>query len=191
MQNPQQIQCFMILPNRHSIRLKNYNYSSNGAYFVTICTKDRTLLFGSVGVVRAQPSIILNGNGKVVESIIESLPKHHQVDLGPYQIMPNHVHLILFLNNNREGIARNAPTEFGHIKSGSLPCIIRSFKSASTKEIRNSMENSIFDVWQRNYYEHIIRNQKDFDKICWYITNNPLLWDSDRNNPDVKKSGGI
>ena len=122
------------LPNRQSIRLKGWDYASSGAYFVTICTKDRIMLFGSVGVVRAQPSVILNNNGQIIESILQSLPNHHQVELGPFQIMPNHIHLILLLNNkNREGIARNAPTEFGNVKSGSLSCIIRSFKSASTK----------------------------------------------------------
>lgn len=177
----------MVLPNRHSIRLKYFDYSSNGAYFITICTKDRGILFGNVGVVRAQPSIILNENGRMVGSIIESLPGHHQVDLGPYQIMPNHIHMILFLNNNGgEGIARNAPTKFGHIKSGSLPCIIRSFKSESTKEIRRLINNLKFNVWQRNYYEHIIRNEKEFDKISWYVINNPGMWNRDRNNPGTK-----
>lgn len=171
----------MVLPNRHSIRLKGYDYSSCGAYFVTICTQNRELLFGDI----VDGKMILNKIGKIVESVWESLPQHHPIELDQSQIMPNHIHGIIVIRNRR-GFARKTPTMglFGHVASGSLSCVIRAFKSEITKQIRIIMENPQFPVWQRNYYEHIIRNEQELSKIREYIELNPSMWDRDRNNPD-------
>lgn len=87
--------------NRHSIRLKGFDYcrgsGSKTLYFVTICTQNREYLFGNVGVVRAQPAMILNATGKIVESVWKSLPQHHPVELDQFQIMPNHIHMVIVI----------------------------------------------------------------------------------------------
>jgi len=162
---------------RQSIRLKKYNYSRSGLYFVTICTQNRECLFGYIvnGVMR------LNEIGKIVKNIWESLPKHHPVELDAFQIMPNHVHFVLIISCRR-GIARNAPT-FGNVIAGSLSCVVRSFKSECTKQINivYATHESNIRVWQRNYYEHIVRTKTDLNKIREYIKMNPQMWETDRN----------
>jgi len=163
------------LPNRHSIRLRGYDYSESGLYFVTICTRNRECLFGDI----VDGKMILNETGKIIETVWESLPDHHPVVLDEFQIMPNHIHFILETLPSRRGIARNAPT-FGNVTAGSLPCIIRSFKSECTKLIRVKSPN--IHIFQRNYYEHIIRAENDLNKIREYVNINPLIWDRDHNN---------
>ena len=169
----------MNLPNRKSIRLKDYDYSSSGAYFVTICTKNREEIFGSVGVVRGQPKMILNNLGKIVESVWQSLPQHHPVELDQFQIMPNHIHMIIIIGSRLTGGSRPAPT-----LGTTLGTILGLFKSTTTKQIRIMVNNPQFPVWQRNYYEHIIRNDQDLEKISQYIIDNPQMWERDRNNQE-------
>jgi putative transposase len=164
------------LHHRHSIRLKGFNYSDTGYYFVTICTHDRECLFGEI----KNGEMIFNDYGKIIENVWYSLPKHHNVKLDEFQIMPNHIHFILIIPLGR-GIARNAPT-FKNVTTGSLPCIVRSFKSEITKQIHQLGYNR--RVWQRNYYEHIIRNEREYWEIKKYIKNNPKNWENDRNNQE-------
>lgn len=156
---------------RHSIRLKNYDYSQSGLYFITICTQNRKCLFGEiVGATRGSPTnMVLNETGKIIENVWQSLPNHHSVELDTFQIMPNHVHFILYIIS---GGSRPAPT---------LGTVIGLFKSECTKQIH--IGSPKIHVWQRNYYEHIIRTENDLNKIRAYITNNPSMWDRDRNNP--------
>lgn len=168
--------CFMVIKNRKPNRLKNFDYSSSGYYFVTICSQNRDCIFGNI----VNNAMVLNQYGEIVINIFESLPNHHNVDLDIYQIMPNHIHFILIIPYCR-GIARNAPT-FGNITSGSLPCVIRSFKSETTKQIRKLINKPQFIVWQRSFYDHIIRNEYSLFKIRQYIKDNPTNWDKDRNN---------
>jgi REP element-mobilizing transposase RayT len=162
---------------RKSIRLKNYDYSQSGFYYVTICSQNRQCLFGDV----VNGKMVVNEFGQIINDVFKSLPKHHRVNLDVYQIMPNHIHFILIIPYCR-GFARKTPT-FGNVTSGSLPCVIRAFKSETTKQIRQFINNPELIVWQRNYYEHIIRNETDLNKICEYIKINPKIWDRDRNNP--------
>lgn len=168
--------------NRQSIRLKNYDYSKSGYYFVTICTENRLCIFGDivVGATRGSPTHMeLNEMGKIIENIWESLPNHHPVKLDTFQIMPNHVHFIIQIVDsggsrpNDVGGSRPAPTTVG--------TIVGLFKSECTKQIRIGSPKT--HVWQRNYYEHIIRTENDLNKIREYIINNSLMWDRDRNNP--------
>ncbi len=174
----------MELPKRKSIRLKEFDYSSNGAYFVTICTQDREMLFGDI----INGKMVLNKMGKIVDQAIQQTPeirKNVQIDI--YQIMPNHVHIII----NIVGAYCNTPlrldkypqSKLFQSPSQTLGSIIRGIKSVTAKQIRITMDNPQFPVWQRNYYEHIIRNEKDLDEISQYIINNPLMWGRDRNNP--------
>lgn len=166
----------MVIPHRKPNRLKNYDYSSSGYYFITICTKNRQEYFGNI----VNNKMNLNEMGMIIQNIIESLSNHHCVDLDIYQIMPNHIHFILIIPYRR-GIARNAPT-FGNITPGSLPCIIRSFKSESSKQIHRLIDKPQFIVWQRSFYDHIIRNEYSLFKIRKYIKDNPACWETDRNN---------
>lgn len=183
-------------PNRKQIRLSEYDYSQYGYYFITICTQNRKCILGDI----VDNKMVLNNIGKNVENIWYSLPQHHPIELDTFQIMPNHIHLIIQIvgvvraqpafsdARNQTGIARNAPTEcgqtkFGHVVAGSLPCVIRSFKSETTKQIRRLIHKPDITIWQRNYYEHIVRNELELNKIREYITSNPLGWERDINNP--------
>jgi len=164
---------------RRSIRLRDYDYSQPGAYFATICTKDRQCLFGDVigGEMR------LNEFGQIVEYCWEWLENQYEyVELDAYVVMPNHLHgIILIMDDRRRGGSRTAPTT----KRKSLGRLIGAFKTVSTKSINKTrgIPNSV--VWQRNYYEHVIRNEDELNEIREYIANNPLKWESDEENPDV------
>jgi putative transposase len=166
---------------RKSLRLKGYNYKQAGAYFVSICTLNRACLFGNI----ISEEMVLNDAGRIVaDEWIKTVEIRNNIELDEWVVMPNHFHGILVINECR-GTARRAPTveEFGKPVPGSIPTIIRSFKSAVTKRI-NELRNSPGEkVWQRNYYEHIIRNENELKQIREYITNNPLKWDLDRENP--------
>jgi len=162
--------------HRKSIRLKNYDYSQSGLYFVTICTQNRECIFGNiinnnVGVGRDRPiSMILNQYGKIIENVWESLPDHHSVELDVFQIMPNHVHFILHIVL---GASRRAPTTLGFI--------VGMFKTECTKQINKLRNTPGQKIFQRNYYEHIIQNENELIKIRQYIKTNPLFWNQDIN----------
>ena len=169
---------------RKSIRLKNYDYSQNGYYFVTICTQDKEYLFGRI----ENGEMILNDYGKIVNNEwMKTAIMRTNVKLDQYVIMPNHIHGIIIINN-RIGTAVGDTTaekaeQFGKPTSNTIPTIVRGYKSSVTKQI-NSMRNlQGTPVWQRNYYEHIIREEKDLQKIREYIRNNIQMWD-DENGDD-------
>ncbi len=185
---------------RKSIRLPNYDYSQVGWYYVTICTKDRKCVFGKI----VNGEMKLNDVGEMMNMWWLKIPKRFQnVRLNEYQIMPNHIHGIIIINNGRTH--GSAPT-MNRIKFvvGVDPCvdpnnrqkqlffkIIQWFKTMTTNHyIRGVRDNNWQPfskrLWQRNYYEHIIRNEKSLNKIRKYIRLNPLIWDRDRNNPDLQ-----
>lgn len=175
--------------NRRSSRLPGYDYASGGWYFITICTQKRECLFGEiVGVGRDRPQneMRLDKYGEIVNWVWQSLPEHHMVQLDQFQIMPNHIHMIIVIQQRsaipggaRRGVARYAPT--GKMVSGSLSTIVRSFKSEVAKQIHKIDPN--IRVWQRNYYEHIIRSEKELSAIRKYIQDNPVNWEKDNDNP--------
>lgn len=170
---------------RRSIRLKDYDYSQAGAYFVTICTYGKESIFGNV----VDGEMQLNECGRVVEEEwVKTAEIRKNVELGVSVVMPNHFHGILAIVDDCRGTARCAPTvgnrRFAKMTSASLPAIIRSFKSAATKRINELRGTHNTPVWQRNYYEHVIRNEDDLDEIREYIVNNPLKWDLDSENPN-------
>ncbi len=170
---------------RRSIRLKGYNYSEAGAYFITVCTQGHECLFGEV----VNGEIRLNEYGKIVVNCWSDIPAHFQnVNLDEFVVMPNHIHGIMIIVGTRFRVgARHAvplqEERFGKPVSGSIPTIIRSFKSAGTKGINELRQISGIPVWQRNDYEHIIRQDDDLNKIREYITNNPSRWQDDEENP--------
>ncbi len=167
--------------HRRSIRIPGYDYTSEGWYFVTICLQDKRCLFGNV----RGNKMILNNIGLIVEMEWKRTAQLRQnIILDEYIIMPNHIHGIIVLNNKHDGrgTMHRAPTmeQFGKPVPGSIPTIIRSFKSAVTKNINKIRNTPEVPVWQRNYYEHIIRDENDLNRIRTYIHDNPLKWTEDK-----------
>lgn len=169
---------------RRSIRLKGYNYSKAGLYFITICTHHKQCLFGAI----VNKQLTLNVFGEIARECWLSIPEHFsKIKLDEFVIMPNHIHGILILTDNDcRGKAVPCPYggKFGQPVAGSIPTIIGSYKSAVTKQINIICNSKGSAVWQRNYYEHIIRNEKSLNNIRKYIINNPLNWKGDRLHPN-------
>ena len=168
--------------HRRSIRLKRYDYRQPGAYFVTICAQNRECLFGEI----VQQEMRLNDAGRIVEDEwFRTSVVRPNVELDAFVVMPNHIHGIICIVNDGRGTARRAPTmeRFGHPIHGSLPTIICAFKSAATKRVNERRGTPGAPVWQRNYYEHVTRNESELNRIREYITGNPARWDEDIDNP--------
>jgi len=135
----------------------------------------------------------LNELGQVVKSEwLKTAEIRDNVKLDAFVIMPNHIHGIVVITDNCRGTACRAPTEqFGKPTPGSLSTIVRSFKSAVTKRINEMRHTPGIPIWQRNYYEHVIRNEDDLNEIREYILNNPLRWELDSENPKNMKRRGL
>ena len=150
-------------PKRKQIRIENYDYTAPGAYFVTICTKNRAqILWETVGadIIRPQ-DVSLSVVGKIVEQGVLQISNHYDhIAVDKFCIMPNHVHLILVVQNNEDGRMISAPT---------VSTVVGSMKRWVSKQIGRS-------IWQKSFYEHGIRNQQDYDEIWEYIENNPLKY---------------
>jgi putative transposase len=164
--------------SRRSIRLKEYDYSQAGAYFVTVCTHRKTILFGNIvgGEIR------LNTFGLIVKECWEDLPQHYYfLKLDVFIVMPNHIHGILMLTDHPNVGAgfKPAPT----IKRHALSEIVRALKTFSSRRINEIRKTPGIPVWQRNYYEHVIRNEIDLEETREYIENNPLKWLEDEYYP--------
>ena len=167
------------LPHRKTLRLPGYDYSRAGAYFVTAVTNQRQCLFGDIfdGEVR------LNSYGQVVMQCWNDLVHHYpHVGRDEFVVMPNHVHGILVLNDVGAGF-KPAPTQpVRPYRRHGLPEIVRGFKTFSARRI-NALRNSRgIPVWQRSYYEHVIRSEADLTDVREYIQNNPLQWELDQEN---------
>lgn len=147
---------------RRSIRLKGYDYSRAGAYFVTICSQNRECLFGEI----ADGEMVLNGVGRVVKAV--------------WCDLPNHFHGIIVLSDNVGAGFKPAPT---NKKRHGLPEIIRGFKTFSSRRINEMRRTPGVKLWQRNYYERIIRDENEWNRIREYVVGNPVRWDMDRENP--------
>lgn len=151
-----------------SARLQSWNYSNNGAYFITICTKNRNHYFGKILNGEMQLSEI----GKLALQYWLEIPNHfHSVELGNFVVMPNHVHGILIIDSN-------LPVETGHcpVSVSTISTMIGSYKSIVTKTSRKI--NADFG-WQTRFHDHIIRNSESYNRIENYIENNPMKWKED------------
>jgi putative transposase len=216
-------------PNRHrrrTTRLRARDYASPGAYFVTLCVQDRECLFGDV----VDGVMYLNDAGRAAESFWKAIPEHFpRVELDEFIVMPNHVHGIIWIVDNRwvpvdaptgvnggnaqervdvgakgryvgandylplqhhkltghqmasRGLTRSKLFPMGHGTSRTIGSMLRGFKIAITRWMR--MNGGIVNVWQRNYHDHIIRNERSLERIRKYIRDNPANWHRDRNNP--------
>jgi REP element-mobilizing transposase RayT len=177
--------------HRHSIRIQEFDYSSNGCYFITICTKNNEHHFGKI----QNGKIILSDVGEIVyDEWIKTKQIRENIDLDLFAIMPNHFHGIVIIYCTGVGACRgvgacgvraycNTPLRQRGFQSPSnnLGAIVRSFKSSVKRRCnQNGLEH--FE-WQRNYYEHVVRNENDLARIREYIVNNPLKWELDKNTP--------
>lgn len=159
--------------HRRSLRLKGYDYSQAGAYFVTICVHEKKCLFGEVIGSKME----VNEIGRRVQMVWDGLPAHYPyVATDAFVIMPNHVHGVIAI---RAGL-KPAPT-----KRHGLSEIVRAFKTFSARQINEFRNTPGAPVWQRNYYEHIIRNDEDYNRIAEYIATNPQRWRDDSLHPDT------
>ncbi|MEG1624499.1 MAG: transposase, partial [Raoultibacter sp.] len=152
-------------PKRKKIRLKGYDYSSNGAYFVTICTHNREMLFGNVGADSISARMVDDIWHKIIN-------QYKNIQCPQYVIMPNHFHAII--------VAERADME----SAPTISTIIQSFKRYSTIEYIKLVKQKIFppfnkQIWQRSFHDHIIRNEQEYQKLWEYIDTNPQKWEED------------
>ena len=160
------------MPKRKPNRIEDYDYSRNGTYFVTICVKDMKQILGQivdengspiVGAPIGRPKIELSHIGKIIEEAICNIPeKYEDVSVDIYTIMPNHIHMIILIDRGR-GRAVRAPT---------ISQIIGQMKGYVTKKLG-------YSIWQKLFWDHVIRNGKAYEKIWYYIDENPLKWELD------------
>ncbi len=179
---------------RRSLRLPGYDYSQCGAYFMTICTENRKCLFGRV----LDGLMVLSDVGRVIEAEWLRTPTiRPQVQLDAYVVMPNHIHGILLIDGDSEGNSRSgstsgrmqdAPTADGptgfQAPSRTAGAVVRGFKGATSSQVTRMLRSRDIMVWQRNYYEHIIRDEGDLNRIREYIEGNPARWADDAENPE-------
>ena len=175
------MKCNPDIHHRKSIRLRGYDYSQAGLYFITVCTHSCLRLFGEI----IDGEMVLNECGQIaVDEWIKTSVLRPNVKLDEFVIMPNHIHGIINIRNDTHGrgVLQYAPTKTPKFKSPSqtIGAIIRGYKSSVTKQINMLREMSGVPVWQRNYYEHIIRDEKSYHKISEYIINNPIHWQDDK-----------
>jgi len=170
---------------RHSIRLRGYDYRQPGWYFVTLCSQGRKHIFAAA----QDQHIRLNHIGILVQSCWQSIPEHFpEIQLDHFVIMPNHMHGIIVIAG-----AKHGSTELSNVAdspkpcfaptgtlSGSLGAVIQNFKSVTTRKIHQLDGYHGMRVWQRNYYEHIIRIERELNTIRKYIIDNPARWAIDR-----------
>jgi putative transposase len=170
-------------PSRRLIRPPGYDYASAGAYFVTVCTAGRRCLFGEV---RDQEVRLAALGRVVVGEWLASAELRTGVELDRFVVMPNHLHAIVWLGGGTNAMPAGdrpvAPTERG-LARGSLGALIANFKAAVTRVGRSLTGTADLAVWQRNYYEWIVRNEAELLGFREYITDNPARWSEDAENP--------
>ncbi|MBZ0258850.1 transposase [bacterium] len=174
---------------KNSLRLSEYDYSESGSYFITVCTHKRQCALGKI----IDNQMVLNEKGHIVNlEWKRSASLRSGLNLDEIIIMPNHIHGIIQIQN--PALSRGATccareessiyqSNQKHLNSNSLSTIIRSFKSAVTRKINLLFNTSGATFWQRSYYEHIIRNEAELERIREYIATNLFRWDTDKNNP--------
>lgn len=157
----------MVMQSRKELRLPEYDYSQNGYYFVTICTKDRkNVLWEAVGATCGRPKLSIYG--QIVEAeIIEFDNVYSGIKIDKYVIMPNHIHMIIAVESD-EGPPQVAPT---------LSRMMKQFKGSVSKKAGVTL-------WQKSFYDHVIRNEEDYLAVWQYIETNPVKWELDQYHTD-------
>lgn len=177
---------------RKSLRVKGYDYSSNGAYFITIIVKERKEVLGQI----VNGKVVHTDIGKIAYKNWLEIPNHfNNIEIDEFIVMPNHIHGILKIEKGEKGKLNSVGTQyidstdekinrFQHIVPGSISTVIRSYKASVTREVNRKNYNF---KWQRGFYDRILRNEKELQKSREYIINNPLKWELDKNNPKSPK----
>jgi len=170
--------------HRKLLRLAGYDYSSEGGYFITIVTYNRIPVFGRI----LDNELVLSKAGQISRSEWFRT-QHLRENVGLFEdefvVMPNHIHGVIWLRDESVGVERRSRhTKSNHplVSPGSIPAIIRAYKTAVTYAINISRNTLGQPVWQRNYYEHIIRDEKDYENIVEYIYQHPYNWEKDEEN---------
>lgn len=159
----------MILPQRKNLRLRDFDYSQAGYYFITICTANKRHVFGQI----INGTMVLNEFGNVTSSCIEEIPNHiENTIIDKYVVMPNHIHLILIVQDINSS-SEEKPLSFIETSKQIVPKAIQQFKASVTRNTKMA------GLWQSRYYDHIIRNEPEYLKIWEYIETNPLKWELD------------
>ena len=151
------------LPKRKHIRIEDYNYSTPGSYFITVCTANREKIFwpNRRGELRSPTNVPLSDIGTIVQKEIQKMNTvYDAVRIDTYCIMPDHIHFIISIHTDEYGRTQFAPT---------ISRVIKQFKGSITKQVGRP-------IWQKSFYDHAIRNQLDYDEIWQYIENNPLKY---------------
>jgi putative transposase len=175
-------------PSRRSVRLRGFDYSRIGMYFLTICAFHRRSIFGEL---RGNIAVI-SPLGEIVKACWIEIPQHFpNVKVEAYVVMPNHVHGILTIHSkpldaNPQDKTAAAVESFGKPTPNSIPTIVRSFKSAASKRARQSGLSGGESIWQRGYYEHVLRNTREYVEATNYILLNPARWTFDEDNEERK-----
>ena len=178
-------------PGHRSVRLKGYDYSSPGFYFFTVCTYQKRSFFGRIISTRME----LNRLGQIAHEIWSGISVHFaQLKLHSFVIMPNHVHGIIEIGC-QVGAQHAAPlpalqhaqAAVRRVASGSLSTIVRSFKAAITTRARKELDWK-GEIWQRNYFERVLRDGQELSDASRYIAENVMMWEQDRENPKAKQT---
>ena len=158
------------LPKRKDPRLKGYDYSTTGAYFLTICTQSRKNILSTI-VGEGSPLPRLSPYGKIVDGWIQKIPeKYPEASVDCYVIMPNHIHILLSIVKD-DGRENPSPT---------ADAVVGWLKYQATKEINQLRGSSSEKIFQRSFFDHIVRNRDDYYEICKYIYDNPIRWSCDQ-----------
>lgn len=175
--------------NRRSIRLPEYDYGQEGAYYVTICTQDRKCIFGKIINGRMQ----LNEWGSIVNSFWDKLTEYyHGLILDSFIVMPNHVHFIIIIADDVVPRGRGEVTSpLRDSAKHTLGQVLAFYKYQTTKAINLLNNTPGRKIWQRNYFEHVIRNERSYNEIKKYVTENPRYWAEDDENPARKSKKEI
>ena len=175
--------------HRHSLRLKNFDYAQTGAYFVTVVTQHRICLFSDIINSEAQ----LSAAGTMLQAVWSELPIHYSgIKTDVFVVMPNHFHGIIFLVGATPRGCPSPGQAQGLVPTAmSLPDVLHRFKTLATKRYTDGVKQSGWSpfagrLWQRNYYEHVIRDEESLNRIRQYIADNPMHWEFDPENPDTK-----
>lgn len=172
----------MIFPNRKPQRLPGYNYAENAIYFLTICTHQKADLFGKV----LNTGVVLSDLGQIARNDLVLIPKHFDgVQIDKYIIMPNHIHLVLVLD-------RYHVTDTDKERSRPFPTvstIIGLFKSGVSNKIHHKQPGLI--VWQKSFYDRIIRNESEYYQVLEYIDQNPIRWAEDKYYPQKYNTASL
>ena len=184
------------IPQRRSVRLKGFDYSQPGAYFVTVCTHEKRCCLGQI--VRGEMK--LNAIGVVVNECWLDIPRHFpNVELNTHIVMPNHVHGLFVIRPRMGEGRRERPcgTRAQHavplrangvlprLAAGSVPVMVRSFKAAASMRVRKMLRRASFELWQRGYYESAVLRPEEFQNARRYIIENPVRWHADSENVGV------